>query len=495
MSLIVLGLDHSSDDGIYGLELSPTLRYIQELLEANGIPDFVVLPKKHIQGENLKESYLTALNEVFEIIATEAVKREVTVLGISTTTWTYEGIMGIVAGFKETLREVEKQAGLEISIPIALGGPHFRPGNLDNTVRECFNFRPGNLDNTVRECFNHREGHNADVVVRGNFQALIDFYKAFKDGVYKFEDGHFKLNQSPPPGVFVRADGGIVGAGKSLPDKQLQSMPFIVQPFFDNYMISGIFDNRCPNSCDFCSKNQSQLRFSLEQLYNGIVKLGVNPNLVKSVNFLDANPFGDINVQRTTEYVRNLRSIFGEEVQFEFFVDPACLISQRDVIYQLAPYTLQVYIGRDAVTEENARAIGTRRGNTIRDQAALDQERRAIIEYVEELKRTRNGNIRWIDISYIVSPLETREGWNIMLDESREFAAMGDENGFNLLVQHCPLVPHPQTLVRHRMRRYLKHPIIYSSDAEKVWDFSKLPKDSVFPRIVEMLNKSAEQKS
>ena len=45
MSLIVLGLDHSSDDGIYGLELSPTLRYIQELLEANGIPDFVVLPK------------------------------------------------------------------------------------------------------------------------------------------------------------------------------------------------------------------------------------------------------------------------------------------------------------------------------------------------------------------------------------------------------------------------------------------------------------------
>jgi hypothetical protein len=162
---------------------------------------------------------------------------------------------------------------------------------------------------------------------------------------------------------------------------------------------------------------------------------------------------------------------------------------------------MDFFIGRDVVTEESARIIGSNYCEEPKDQAQLDEEGAAIRRFIERYSFMRKDIFdksshyysapAKVQIAYLISPFCSLDSFRKLLDEIDVFKALKNEHvqiDFNLNL----VSPYPGTRFRAEHIDCVREPENFSlfPDGFSMWDESKLSPSG--RRIVGFFKKHAQ---
>lgn len=327
------------------------------------------------------------------------------------------------------------------------------------------------------------EDQLVDGVVVGEAQPFIDLVTKKKGEI---QDGQI-------PGLYSLNDGVVQGRGRGR-YPSLDVFPFLVDRFplderwsqilsSENYLrIQGVINNSCPNACDFCSSyggspNTSNYDKALMTLREVML---AKPIVLK---LFDANPIR----QRLLPFYSSLFEELDElnpQVYKSLYLSPTALTEeggiQRVLDFVVTYKVYDLFIGRDAVTHEDAKFIGSNLNGTPKTQKQLDEEKEALTEFMsllsEKVDLSKNPLGHTVSLSYIVHPFMKRNDALRLYSEMVEFNEQETHNlSFALSIN--PLVLFPGTKARSRHLDLINGPEEFKALQEKYWKPAAHPGD------------------
>ncbi len=197
----------------------------------------------------------------------------------------------------------------------------------------------------------------------------------------------------------------------------LKSVPFETEQ--DGKFLSVQLSTACRNGCDFCAiSKRLKPKFPTEMVVENLGRQMAKDNTIR-LSLSDPNPFAAANIAyyEQTFDALDLRHLATKDA----YLDPAALVPHDhfERVIQLIGRSMfmSFFAGRDAVTERDSAAIGTRYLGGLKDQQMLDAEVNALKAFVGALKvfHKQIGIIRrpiGLIVSYIMGPLD-RSGLNV----------------------------------------------------------------------------------
>lgn len=256
------------------------------------------------------------------------------------------------------------------------------------------------------------------------------------------------------PGFYFRDPdtGEITGHGKGRFPK-IKSVPYYYSPIFHGVDI--FLKDSCGNGCEYCSADATPPhRFSIEQIIRGLKTVFANfrPRII---DLLDPNPFEE----RDFDYYHEAFEILdgAHPTMKSTYLNAAFLVSdyyRAQLVKMFTDHNIfSFHVGRDVVTEENARHIGSKYRGRVKTQAQLDDERDAVMAFARAMSAASPYLSLQLElgVTYVVSPFETVESYGAMLHDLLGFSTLENEKlhvSFGLF----PLMPYPGTPVRERLK-------------------------------------------
>ncbi len=438
--------------------------------------DFDIAPRGIITGRFDEECALGLARKTYDMLE----KTKLNVVGISSYTSSQDISVRVAA--------MLKKRAIQEGVPLMIigGGPFFVREELRQGRRKF----PDSIEASLGLMVNNELTESVyDGIVYGGFQPFIDVMKG------QVRDGKNALVPEKLPKGYYYLDlkkADVVGEGKA-------EMPFMrVAPFLVRQYKSGsysahvMFSNNCSNGCDFCSTG-SRFRFDKGQLERGIdltmrIRGKKTARKISHIRLLEPNPFSACNETRTREGMEIIYKQLGRKPSLDTYIDSALFVNPKRVLRLANEFDMCVmYTGRDAISEPGLSFIGTRANGRIKTQEMLDEEKIGMIDVINRLGRARRKTKIDFCISYIISPVETRESLCAMFDEAAAFKKMSNGQ-VNVDPSWRLLWPFPGTQVLRRNTRYLTPRHYFNKDVKEVWDWKKIKMDypdSIIPRAVE----------
>ncbi len=281
-----------------------------------------------------------------------------------------------------------------------------------------------------------------DAVVVGHAQPFVDL--VVKHGG--------RIEEVDAPG-FYRLDPvskRVTGRGKGkFPD--LNKLTLLYDPV--SMGIRTMLADGCRNGCNFCTVAGRPVALFDPEIVVRDLSAALLEHQDFRISLYDSNPLEPA----LRNFYRSVFLALDETNQSRKFayIDPATLA--HDFLESLNTISFGTIwsfnAGRDAVTEKQARAIGTRYKGKYKDQRMLDAEKKALIEFIDAMKMLKKLYPEeppfGLMLSYIVTPFETRQSAMAMYEEMREFLALADKSIVFRFAVHA-LRPYPGTTLRNK---------------------------------------------
>jgi hypothetical protein len=377
------------------------------------------------------------------------------IFGLSTTTQDYANFQDLASFLREKYS----------TATIVAGGAHFR---RESVVRNLVRLKDP-IEVALEEGL-------ADAVVVGHAQPFLDFV-----------NNGGKFDGFSRPGFYHRGNGGRISGSGYGTYPRLDDIPYIFEDE-EKRVAEVLVNDTCANGCGYCSINKGSLGFSREVIERSLRQL-LGIERVIEVNFMDSNPFEP----KPGVLLNSLEKIrLDTPFKYKFgFIDPSLLLDPGGTELALRLFKLgfiSFFIGRDVVTEEDARIIGAKYRGTVKSQQQLDAEKKAIKRFIANLSRelTRERKTRSyplipfrITFSYIVSPFATPESEVAEDQDQRDLYGLSDDNVKIAPFQRLILKPYPGTEVRRKFINYVASPGRFDTFDElgSCWDSEKLSKE------------------
>jgi hypothetical protein len=388
-----------------------------------------------------------------------------------------------------------KAAGLQTMI--IGGGP--------SVARESFSKRldfPDSATALLLQCIGTGSGPQIyDGVVQGGTKALVGLLGMIEQNQVKSEGGIYVPNTLPQGYyLFDKSSGKILGEGTSS-TPVLSSAPFIAYygsgpDVIEKTKLVLMFTNRCENACGFCSLG-NKFKFSVDQIRDGVREAiqqyaSALPHIKEGMFKLeDPNPLSRANIEHTYACFDALESELGFSRPKYMFVDSTLFKDPNLVLKHVEDLNIrQMYVGRDAVTELGADFMQTKTCGTVKTQDDLRDERKGLEEVIRKAKE--RGRELDISVSYIITPVETKESLEEIFEDMKTLKELSDENVKVKIGMHL-LSPHPRSKVIHSHTNLLakNYEDVYLSDDEfDMWNLAAILRehpDSAFELIQEKL--------
>lgn len=313
---------------------------------------------------------------------------------------------------------------------IVAGGVHF--------VREENGGHPDTVEMTLMQGL-------ADAVQVGHARSFIDLITRHQGDIERADlPGLYSMDPSSKR---------IVGEGEGKFPK-LDYLPYYFSK--SGRRVSLVLRDVCRNGCDFCTAyvNRGALypwRVVRENLRRIFRKLKPRWTSLRDSNPLDPKNFN---------YYRRVFEIMDKTHPSlkNIYLNPALLVDDnyrgKLVEFFQKHQVYSFFAGRDAVSEEIASVIGSRNIGVPKNQAQLDAERDAMVEFIRNLQAAPLSRPPFLVLSYIISPFETLQTVRALLDEMLLFESMTG-SGFHINVGLFPLMPYPGTRFRNRLGKYI----------------------------------------
>lgn len=262
-----------------------------------------------------------------------------------------------------------------------------------------------------------------------------------------------RLDKTDSPGLYRRdpATGEILGSGRGAYPR-VDAIPLIHDA--DQRSLHLMLRDGCMHRCGFCAvSSRISPPFSVEEAVSGLRRELVEGN-ANQIEFFDSNPL----LPSRREFYRDVMGALDaiRPTAKIVYLDPSILAEELEESINTALISTfwHFFAGRDAVLESAALDIGANYRGKPKDQARLDREKLVLRTFIQVMKQAhaqlyREAPPMGLTISFIITPFETRERADAILEEMREFEAMADERmsiGFSL----PPLMPFPGTEIRKR---------------------------------------------
>lgn len=418
---------------------------IKEALETAGFTNISLFPSNPIPpkngyfnedliGEGLKQTVGTASDVVF---------------GISTPTDNYATFEYISLLIQELF-------------PFALivgGGNHFV---WENNGKQKLVSNGIPIRDPVEIALQERYAHDryAHALVEGHAEPFIDLVVNHNGNIESVKrPGFYRLHNSQVE--------GIKGKGKY---PETTNLPYVEE----GRLFHTLFSNRCRNGCDFCSIN-SAIEIDVDKSARTLIDvIGDEP---ADLCLDDTNPFEPEDLEKYANIFEALDSRNGSIFK-DCFIDPS-LLAEKSYATDLVEFLwkhkfVSYFLGRECVTEEDAKIIGTKHRGEVRKQHQLDEEKSGIITLITELKKRafpKRGGY-YVRISYIAHPYQTKESALAMIKEIEEFCKMSCDPVF-IIPSVGPLTPYPGTEIKKRFLEDISCPenFLFHTDFANPWSY------------------------
>lgn len=306
------------------------------------------------------------------------------------------------------------------------------------------------------------EDKSVDAVVVGDAQPFIDLVIQNKgDITATHSHGFYRLGDT----------GNVLGGGRGkYPILELIPYAFERVPHAPgNYYYTDKYDKLpktideitimlnilCKNGCDFCSIRNTAPLLNPDKAIKTLETI-LTRDRITSLHISDNSPLTPETLdgyRRIFEYTDNKNS----SVLKSMYLDPSTLIdgAHFDKVMKVIAnhHIFGFLLGRDCLTEENASIIGTKYKGKIRTQERLDNEQKAIINFIDFIQGvdtiSRYKTIQSVKIFYIFNPFQTEQSILDTIDEMEYFTNLS-QKGTEVRTMITVLTPYPGTHVRKK---------------------------------------------
>ena len=347
-------------------------------------------------------------------------------------------------------------ARLKENFPGALfvaGGPHF--------VREQLVDASGK---PYRDTVQIGLDDGLDVVFTGHCQSFIEFICRYAA----------KIGEAEARGLFHSKNRDqIVGVKRSVYPRLL-SVPRL--KFAEgNGIIETITENACSHGCGICSANKGRLGFTRKVLYKSLLEM-VEAVQYGHIGFYNINTFLRKNplllellekIEAPGDFITTKNASFDPSL----LLDPGALATiKRAINIGFNDF----FVGAETASPRIAQLIGIRghRGK-IKDKACLEAEEKALINFIELLKRQLGNPLCYfrVTLSYVITPFETATSIQRMFDQMERYLSLASYE-LDIAANVIPLAPFPGTQVRRDFVHLLEDPERFRFfDYDYYWDW------------------------
>ncbi|MFH2021028.1 MAG: hypothetical protein ABIJ34_06435 [archaeon] len=196
-----------------------------------------------------------------------------------------------------------------------------------------------------------------------------------------------------------------------------------------SYDIELLLTNLCPQNCGYCSSPKNQLKVSVSDYIKKIKACIENGQKIRRIILYDNNPLHPLNFKRTYEFFSAIENDFGYLPDSIFYCDPSLLTDKKEFnkisgfLKRFKSPNSNLYFGRERPDAKIAAKIKRRILGNLRTQKELDSERQALLKLASMLNKTphETGLNFSLVLNYILTPFETYESINRLLEEAKAF--------------------------------------------------------------------------
>jgi len=204
-----------------------------------------------------------------------------------------------------------------------------------------------------------------------------------------------------------------------------------------------LLTNLCPQSCGYCNTPKTQIPIKVDDYLEKIY----SKKKIRRITLYDNNPLHKLNFDRTKEFFTKLKQKIRYTPDTVLYCDPALLVDDLDRVYNFLKVfksrNNNLFFGREHCDEFITNKIMRRTNGELRNQEFLDKEKKAILKLANKLNNTfdtTKGLNFTLVLNYILTPFETKESINKLLDEVNEFM-----NFKRVIIKSNLLWPFPMT--------------------------------------------------
>lgn len=278
----------------------------------------------------------------------------------------------------------------------------------------------------------------ADAVQVGHAQGFIDLIARHK--------GRREEVQSPGFYQLSAPSGSVAGKGVGKFPK-LASIPHDYD--HDERVLSVMLKDTCKNRCDFCTAALGTApSFSPAVAIEGLCQLLDRYRPVR-FRLLDSNPFDGRDMDYYAEVFEAMDRT--RSTLKAVYLNPGLLTTADDRTRLLRFFrkhsVVHFFAGRDAVMENSAQAMGSRYHGQRKNQKQLDAEADGLFDVLCRLRSVPSGNPINLITSYIVTPFETAESAQAIMDDIDALAVLVCDE-LRVSAGPFPLMPYPGSALR-----------------------------------------------
>lgn len=440
------------------------LEYFDVALRSAGLHAPIRVDSGLLEGR----SFADAAQELATRIIDRLDARKMNIVGLSN--WSMRSMLSHYLA--RILRCYTAQQG----IPLILigGGPHF--------AREAVFCRgealPDPIDDALLRSAPEVGRPVYDGVVLGGMGAFVELVRSVaNDRIAHRQDVHVPLD--PLNGYFRwdREQMEVVGQGRSCePLMNVAPIAVVDIPGQGGSALVAIFSNGCPHQCDYCAIPRC-IHFTEEQVLGGarraVETYGID-RLRNSFRFTlwDPNPFAPANRARTMASLEAIWTEIGKRIPVELCCPSSQLEHPEELARDLeALQVVKLTIARDAIGEPGVSFMQPRNTGTVVSTAQLAREKDGLEELVRRLGSQNRRSI--LELSYIVSPIETPTSLLRMFDEMESLAALGGDS-LQVDADWSFLFPFPGTALRSRHAALISDKVYDALGGADAWDANAL---------------------
>ncbi|MBN1502794.1 hypothetical protein JW930_04565 [Candidatus Woesearchaeota archaeon] len=341
----------------------------------------LLLPEKNVEKKEFKRY-------IEKILPT---LKDVQLVALSVSTFSYQ----LARQFSKMVRE-------EYSfLPIIIGGSHI----VDEQQAK----------KTINEGV-------ADIAVLGDVKGLVELLDLVEKEEILFNKKsriNVKFNtETIPKGIYYLNNGKVWGSGRAYLKEQ--KFPLMLErKFLEEDELDLLLNNVCPNNCGYCNSPKTIISIPVKDYISDI-----KSKEIKRIYLYDNNPLWRENKKRTLEFFESYKEKFKKIPDVVLYSDPSFFIEKKEfdeavsIVKELGNRNNNLFFGREVVDEAISEKVRRKYLGDIRKQWRLDKER----EVIEKFAKLANKMNFTLAISYILSPFETKESVEKMLDEVKRFS-------------------------------------------------------------------------
>jgi len=295
-----------------------------------------------------------------------------------------------------------------------------------------------------------------DVVNLGHGTPFVDLLNGLRNGrsTAHQKEGSWLFEGRIPKGLRVRGSDGQTagfGAGTAPPITGCGCLDF-TEGSNSQMIATVLLSEQCSNRCDYCFASRPYVSRSHDLEVKSIAAKAREVSSPIYVDLLDNSPLMDGRKHGGLAFLHELsREIGTGSFSSILYIDAGMLarFPSRLIEFLEKGVVAAVYVGRDIVDEEVAKAVGRRYLGRTRDRAELDSEAEAILDLILWLRES--GIALDMSVEYLLTPFETEHSVKKLLDEMTTLSGLSS-SAVHVSVEFQIVCPFPGTKMYRDMR-------------------------------------------